>query len=58
MLKYFLNLWPTIKLVINISDSKAFKKNKDVLSLTDSDIAYIEKCLKIFSIFIKATTKL
>ena len=58
MLKYFFNLWPTIKSVINISDSKAFKKNKDILSLTDSDIAYLEKCLKIFSIFIKATTKL
>ena len=58
MLKYFLNLWPAIKSVINISDSKAFKKNKDILSLTDSDIAYLEKCLKIFSIFIKATTKL
>ena len=58
MLKYFLNLWPAIKSVINISDSKAFKKNKNILSLTDSDIAYLEKYLKIFSIFIKATTKL
>ena len=58
MLKKFLNLWTTIKSVINLSESKIFKKNKDFLLLKDIDIIYLEKCLKIFSIFIKATTKL
>jgi hypothetical protein len=57
MLKEFLNLWPAIKSVISLSDSKAFK-NKEFLLLNDIDIIYLEKCLKIFSIFIKATTKL
>lgn len=54
MLKGFLNLWPAIKSVITLSDSKAFK-NKSLL-LRDNDINYLEKCLKIFSIFVKATT--
>ena len=58
MLKYFLNLWLAIKLVISLSDSKSFKKNKEVLILKDNKITYLEKCLCIFSIFIKATTKL
>lgn len=58
MLKEFLNLWLAISTVINLSDTKAFKKNKPVLLLTDIEIAYLEKCLKIFSIFVKATTKL
>ena len=58
MLKYFLNLWPAIKSVISLSDSKSFKKNKEVLTLKDNEITYLEKCLRIFSIFIKATTKL
>jgi hypothetical protein len=58
MLKEFLNLWPAIKSVINISDSELFKKNKDFLLLKDADISYLQKCLKIFSIFVKATTKL
>ena len=58
MLKEFLNLWTAIKSVINLSESKVFKKNKDFLLLKDIDIIYLEKCLKIFSIFIKATTKL
>jgi hypothetical protein len=58
MLKEFLNLWPAIKSVINLSNSKAFKKNKESLLLKDIDITYLEKCLRIFSIFVKATTKL
>ena len=58
MLKEFLNLWTAIKSVINLSESKVFKKNKDFLLLKDIDIIYLEKCLKIFFIFIKATTKL
>jgi hypothetical protein len=35
MLKEFLNLWLAIKLVINISNFKVFKKNKDSLLLKD-----------------------
>jgi hypothetical protein len=58
MLKEFLNLWPAIKSVINLSDSKVFKKNKNSLLLKDEDIIYLKKCLNIFSIFIRATTKL
>ena len=58
MLKDFLYFWPAIKSVINLSDSKLFKKNKELLLLKDIDITYLEKCLKIFSIFVKATTKL
>jgi predicted metal-dependent hydrolase len=58
MLKDFLHLWPAIKIVISLSESKAFKKNKTILLLKDSEILYLEKCFKIFNIFIKATTKL
>ncbi len=58
MLKDFLYLWLAIKSVINLSESKLFKKNKESLLLKDIDITYLEKCLKIFSIFVKATTKL
>lgn len=58
MLKEFLNIWPAIKSVINISDSELFKKNKDSLLLKDNDILYLRNCLKIFSIFVKVTTKL
>jgi hypothetical protein len=58
MLKEFLNIWPAIKSVINISDSKVFKKNKDFLLLKDQDINYLKNCLNIFKIFVKATTKL
>ena len=58
MLKDFLHLWPTIKQVLSLSSSKAFKKNKDLFLLNDLELAYLEKCLRIFSIFVKATTKL
>lgn len=58
MLKEFINLWPAIKSVINLSDSKAFQKNKQSLLLKDNDIEYLKKCLKILNIFVKATTKL
>jgi hypothetical protein len=58
MLRDFLNLWQAIKVVIELSTSKNFKKNKESLLLKDSEIEYLEKCLKIFNIFIKASTKL
>ncbi len=58
MLKDFLNLWRAIKSVIILSDFKVFKKNKEKLLLKDIDITYLKQCLKIFSIFVKATTKL
>jgi predicted metal-dependent hydrolase len=57
MLNDFLNIWNPIKAVINLSESKAFKQ-KALLLLTNNEIKYLENCLKIFSIFIKATTKL
>lgn len=58
MLRDFLNLQQAIKVVINLSTSKSFKKNKESLLLKDSEIKYLEKCLKIFNIFTKASTKL
>jgi hypothetical protein len=58
MLKEFLNIWPAIKSVISLSNSELFKKNKNFLLLKDNDILYFRNCFKIFSIFVKATTKL
>ncbi len=58
MLRDFLNLWEAIKVVISISTSKNFKKNKESLLLSDSEIEYLERCLKIFTIFVKVSTKL
>jgi hypothetical protein len=58
MLKDFLNLWNPIKAVINLSNNKTFKKYKALLLLNDNELKYIENCLAIFSIFIKAITKL
>ncbi|KAH7310351.1 hypothetical protein BKA65DRAFT_485028 [Rhexocercosporidium sp. MPI-PUGE-AT-0058] len=58
MLKDFLHVWQAIKIVISLSTTKSFEKNKEILILKDSEIAYLEKCLKIFNIFIKPTIKL
>ena len=58
MLKDFLHVWQAIKIVISLSITKSFEKNKEILLLKDSEIAYLEKCLKIFNIFVKPTTKL
>lgn len=58
MLRDFLNIWQAIKVVIELSTSKNFKNNKESLLLKDFEIKYLEKCLKIFNIFIKASTKL
>ena len=58
MLRNFLYLWPAIKSVIINSNTKAFKKNRNVLLLNDADIIFLTKCLRIFEVFIKATTKL
>ena len=53
MLKDFLHVWQAIKIVISLSITKSFEKNKEILLLKDSEIAYLEKCLKIFNIFVK-----
>ena len=58
MLRDFLNLWQAIKVVIQLSTSKNFKKNKESLLLKDNEIEYLKKCLKIFNIFVKASIKL
>ena len=58
MLRNFLNLWPAIEVVIRNSNSKSFKKNKDIFLLKESEITYLNKCLRIFEVFVKATTKL
>ena len=58
MLRNFLHLWPAIRTVILNSNTKAFKKNRNVLLLSNVDIQFLTKCLRIFEVFIKATTKL
>ena len=58
MLKNFLNLQPAISAVIATSESKSFKKYRNILLLSEKELEYIRKCLQIFDIFIKATTKL
>jgi hypothetical protein len=56
MLENFLNLWPTVKIIIQLSKSKIFK-NK-YLILFENKIKCLEKGLKILKIFVKVTTKL
>jgi len=56
MLKNFLYIYKAIKVVINSSNSKAFK-NKSLV-LTNIKITYLNNILNIISIFVKATTKL
>jgi hypothetical protein len=56
MLKNFLHIYKAIKVVINNSDSKAFK-NKSLI-LTEIELIYLNNILNIVSIFIKTTTKL
>lgn len=56
MLKNFLHIYEAIKVVINSSNSKAFK-NKSLV-LTNIEITYLNNILNIISIFVKATTKL
>jgi hypothetical protein len=56
MLKNFVNLWPIIKIIIQVLKSKFFK-NKNLI-LFDNKTIYLEKILKILKIFIKTTTKL
>lgn len=58
MLRNFLHLWPAIRVVITTSQTKAFKKNKNLLLLTESELLFLEDCLSIFDVFVKATTKL
>ncbi|CZR70301.1 uncharacterized protein PAC_20205 [Phialocephala subalpina] len=56
MLQDFLHLIKAINATIELSETKAFKDNK--LKLSENEIEYLRKYLKIFEIFIKATTKL
>ena len=56
MLTNYLYLIKVINATINLSDTKAFKDNKLILS--KNEINYLQNCFKIFKIFIKATTKL
>jgi hypothetical protein len=41
-----------------LSESKTFKKNKELLLLNDLEIAYLKKYFRIFIIFVKAITEL
>jgi hypothetical protein len=52
MLKHFLHVYKAIKIVVNNSNSKAFK-NKSLI-LSEIELIY----LNIILIFVKATTKL
>lgn len=56
MVKNFLHIYKAIKVVINSSNSKAFK-NKTII-LTNIEIQFLKNLLEVISIFIKATTKL
>jgi hypothetical protein len=56
MLRDFLNIYQAIKVIINSSNSKAFK-NKSLI-LTDIEIIYLNNILNIISIFVKVTIKL
>jgi hypothetical protein len=56
MLKNFLYIYHAIKVVINSSNSKAFK-NKSLI-LAEIEIKYLNNILSILSIFIKAIIKL
>ena len=56
ILIHYLYLIKVINTIINLSDTKAFKDNKLILS--ENEIKYLENYLKIFKIFVKATTKL
>jgi hypothetical protein len=58
MLNNYLNLRPAIEVAINRSSAEYFKKNKATLILSAQELNYLENCSKIFSIFIKPTTKL
>jgi hypothetical protein len=58
MLSNYLNLRPAIEVAINQSSAEYFKKNKTILILSAQELNYLENCSKIFSIFIKPTTKL
>jgi len=56
MLRDFLNIYQAIKVIINNSNSKAFKDKS--LILTDIEIIYLNNILNIIFIFVKGTTKL
>jgi hypothetical protein len=56
MLKNFLHTYKAIEVVINNSNSKAFK-NKSLI-LIDIEIIFLNNILKIISLFVKATIKL
>jgi hypothetical protein len=56
MLRDFLYIYETIKVVINGSKSKAFK-NKSLI-LMGIEIIFLKNILDIISIFVKAITKL
>jgi hypothetical protein len=58
ILSNYLNLRPAIEVAINRSSAEYFKKNKTILILSARELNYLENCSKIFSIFIKPTTKL
>jgi hypothetical protein len=56
MLKNFLHIYKVIKVVINSSNSKAFK-NKSLV-LTNIEITYLNNILNIILIFVKVIIKL
>jgi len=56
MLKDFLYIIKLINATISLLNIKIFKNNK--LIIFNSKIEYLKKCLKIFNLFIKTTTKL
>ena len=56
MLRNFLHIYKVIKVIINNSNTKAFKDKS--LILTNIKIIYLNNILNIISIFVKTITKL
>ncbi|CZT13621.1 uncharacterized protein RCO7_11027 [Rhynchosporium graminicola] len=49
---------PRFPQLVATSESKSFKKYRSILLLSEGELDYIRKCLRIFDIFVKTTTKL
>lgn len=56
MINNFINLYKPINIAITISNSKAFKDNK--LLVSENKINYLKNTLLIIKVFVKATNKL
>ena len=56
MINNFINLFKPINIVITISNNKAFKDKK--LLITEEELNYLENTLLIIKVFVKTINKL